>query len=1287
MPITRPVFCAYCLSKRHMKNNPNVAVKYCVDCFDRTKKYFCLVCDEEFHRVGPPKSHLRRLLVIGTGVRKKVIGRGDGVYFPLPMDLVRCKVQCRVFHEGKMIKKEKPTYIDFMAGLSGKCVHVQVLGCKNIMAADYGGASDPYVVAVFQGKTLGMTRVRPRTLNPRWVNETFICPLADGLPDARNMPRSQKGLFRLELYDYDWFGANDFLGNVEMGKDKLHKLAVASKQQPILLPFTMKEFHGLLGVQIGISEYHCAIKVTRAESLDKFNAFSDGRPFVKVYFGDEYLGQTPFAWDTGSVEWTQMNEFRLRINVILKREKAILKKRKAIEAQIKRKIQEKLDAKKAKKAAAAQAKIDHQLAKEKRETDKIAEEEAKIKEAEYLTYAQKLEQKKQKKIDKAEAAVKAEEDAVEQARMDEEAKHAEDDPVDIIEEVDESDTNDTLFRFEIFEYNFISPHGLLGEVVFPVDDLRKLCPQFPRRLIEEREPTPEDRVLEGQRRLLNMKGGITSLCCGDKQEDLDDEDDGEDDFWENTFPEPSIMELSAAADDDDDDDPFMSNSGSRGKSDKELLAESKKAQKTELTIENLKNSDRVVEELGIAGIDDIDGIDQESHQDVIGVIKGEDAFDNESSIANMDGTIGQNSLSQLIGEGSLEATTNNGSIVSNVISESGENFLQPPNEQNFLLLDNGITANGDNNLNNLLEGGDENFMGPSSEQKTETEELSNTMKKTVVISASSSGQGNSQEYIDDQTPHENAHLEYYEHVEGAVNYGVELNTDTGAVDEIKVDSQLPFYWRKEESKKAQENVFEISAVFNVLDEITDEVTVRNMEKDYRKRRLSHMKRGELENGAFPEDSLVGQGYINPGYADMEDGYIDNPEEENPDLHVVDGFAEDLDGDGYELVGDNLSGDGNSAKSTSNSVGSVKAKQMGTNGNGSNGVTEEKKEDGDGSAKGTDADDESGGGVGLAENSLVNTITSESVFNPDALVYRKLRHYEVHKVSDKADVDEDQHLGHIILRLIPAKRGNIISGLDEGVRHMSLGETANIKIRYDHAYNNYFMTENIPARANMILTVQLKSINGFGLAGLPLRTAKRIYRFTTFACRKTNDLIRYIAKDARKKKRMKRLWTYLSTLFNKNDEDEYDFDEEEDLIRDVEEYRSDAESEDDSEDEVKEVVKASGNMRKHINPAVISGASYLFTHRKNPPKIKKRKKQNYQNTEVAIQEEESQVEDHQEQEQETKKFNPKAPIGAPPGMETDAPEESMYADQKISKKDNSKSGKPGPPSGGRPGPPS
>jgi hypothetical protein len=72
LPITRPVFCGMCLANRRQRNNPNVAVKYCNDCWDRQKKYFCLKCDEEYHRVGPPKEHLRRLLVIGVGVRKKV---------------------------------------------------------------------------------------------------------------------------------------------------------------------------------------------------------------------------------------------------------------------------------------------------------------------------------------------------------------------------------------------------------------------------------------------------------------------------------------------------------------------------------------------------------------------------------------------------------------------------------------------------------------------------------------------------------------------------------------------------------------------------------------------------------------------------------------------------------------------------------------------------------------------------------------------------------------------------------------------------------------------------------------------------------------------------------------------------------------------------------------------------------------------------------------------------------------------------------------------------------------
>ena len=154
------------------------------------------------------------------------------------------------------------------------------------------------------------------TVNPRWKSETFIVPMADNLPESRNMSRSAKGLFKLETYDYDFIGANDFLGHFEIHKDKLIRLAEASKAQPLLFPLTTKEFHGIVGLQMGLSQNHFALKVTRAENLDKFNPFTDNKPFVKIYFGGEYLGATSWEYDSGQVKWDGplYSEFRLKVN-------------------------------------------------------------------------------------------------------------------------------------------------------------------------------------------------------------------------------------------------------------------------------------------------------------------------------------------------------------------------------------------------------------------------------------------------------------------------------------------------------------------------------------------------------------------------------------------------------------------------------------------------------------------------------------------------------------------------------------------------------------------------------------------------------------------------------------------------------------------------------------------------------------------------------------------------------------------------------------------------------------
>ena len=167
MVLRRPIFCGGCLKKKTMRKDPNVAIKHCDSCFEQTKKFLCATCDEEEHRLGPRKKHLRRLVVLGAGVRKKVLSRGDGVFFPLPMDRVNIKLQCRVYNQGKMIKKLQQTKMNYMVGLSGQCVHVQVLGAKNITAADMNGKSDPYMVALFEERSSGLR-------SEKWDSESSL---------------------------------------------------------------------------------------------------------------------------------------------------------------------------------------------------------------------------------------------------------------------------------------------------------------------------------------------------------------------------------------------------------------------------------------------------------------------------------------------------------------------------------------------------------------------------------------------------------------------------------------------------------------------------------------------------------------------------------------------------------------------------------------------------------------------------------------------------------------------------------------------------------------------------------------------------------------------------------------------------------------------------------------------------------------------------------------------------------------------------------------------------------
>lgn len=319
--IDRHSFCTNCLSSRNSRNNPGLATTYCRDCavlLGNQKEYgalLCQKCDSECHKMGPTRYHRRQIIVVGPGLRKRVLVRGDGVNYPKPLDKVSLRMRALIYSNGKRTHRLHSQKLNYTAGISGKSVHVQVLGARDISIGDANMTSDPFVVYNFCGKPLGSTRVRPRTLNPRWNNETFIVPMDEHMATPRDMMPSQKDVVKFEVFDFDYVTSNEFLGHVIMTRSKLMKLAVVTQEKPIRIPLTMKEYNGILNMQIGFNTEHFFVKINNAEDLEKRDVLRYHNPYVKIFIGENlYLGATPAIIGSINPIWTTNNEFKLKLS-------------------------------------------------------------------------------------------------------------------------------------------------------------------------------------------------------------------------------------------------------------------------------------------------------------------------------------------------------------------------------------------------------------------------------------------------------------------------------------------------------------------------------------------------------------------------------------------------------------------------------------------------------------------------------------------------------------------------------------------------------------------------------------------------------------------------------------------------------------------------------------------------------------------------------------------------------------------------------------------------------------
>ncbi|KAG8730844.1 hypothetical protein FRC11_005658 [Ceratobasidium sp. 423] len=96
-------------------------------------------------------------------------------------------------------------------------LRIQIVGCKDLRAADSNGKSDPFVVVSFAGKRV-QTPVINKTLYPEWApkDATFTFPLYLSTIGSQ-------GSIELVIWDKDRFSKNDYLGEVSLPIDDWFK--------------------------------------------------------------------------------------------------------------------------------------------------------------------------------------------------------------------------------------------------------------------------------------------------------------------------------------------------------------------------------------------------------------------------------------------------------------------------------------------------------------------------------------------------------------------------------------------------------------------------------------------------------------------------------------------------------------------------------------------------------------------------------------------------------------------------------------------------------------------------------------------------------------------------------------------------------------------------------------------------------------------------------------------------------------------------------------------------------
>lgn len=292
-----PIQCWQCLQDR--VSTP--AFFFCHECGKvDSARPFCRECFFDHHMMRKRGKEGRKPhpIVRGNPVVVQTLDDGDGRTFAKLHDWVTLDYTLTTNESEEILEDTYSSRqpLIFQSGCSGPCIHLQLLGCTNIAAADVLGFSDPYCAVYWKNNLVGVTTTKHMTLNPTWVNQTFVLPLAEDFMAALNDEESSE-LFnagallprlRIELYDWDRLSKNDFLGQALVSDASiLHSLrrvraGEIDENSPISVDLMPKQSRGKLGIRVGLRGRKLFVHVMQAENVPKADPYSLSDPYCEV---------------------------------------------------------------------------------------------------------------------------------------------------------------------------------------------------------------------------------------------------------------------------------------------------------------------------------------------------------------------------------------------------------------------------------------------------------------------------------------------------------------------------------------------------------------------------------------------------------------------------------------------------------------------------------------------------------------------------------------------------------------------------------------------------------------------------------------------------------------------------------------------------------------------------------------------------------------------------------------------------------------------------------------------